>query len=93
MADALRSLSTIGTCAASSRRAEVTKFVRLDEDHYALLVDPPIRPDAFEQLSKHAQRIFEEYWPGKKMLVMIAEDFVDLTGQYELVPQPQGLDA
>ena len=67
----------------------MTKFVRLDEDHYALLVDPPIRPDAFEELAVLSQRVFEEYWPGKKMLVMTAEDFVDATGQYELVPIPE----
>lgn len=60
----------------------MTKLIRFDEDHFAFMADVDISQE-------HAQRImylFEEWWPGKKMIVMHAHEFIDLTGRYEIVP-------
>jgi len=67
----------------------VTKFVRFDEDHFALLIDTSLAMDK----ARHMSAMFAEAWPGKKLLVVAADDFVDLTGQYELLPIPEEVRA
>ena len=62
----------------------MSTLVRLDVDHFALLTGENwSHGDALA-----AREIFNEWWPEKRFLVVSATDFVDLTGQYELVPIP-----
>jgi hypothetical protein len=67
----------------------VSKFVRLDDDHFAYLIDYDIRLDDVRQLADN----FEHHWPGKQLVVIKADEFVDLTGRYELVPIPDDMAA
>lgn len=56
-------------------------FIRLDEDHFAYL-DPDISAeDAFRMM-----RVFETRWEGKSLLIFRADDFIDLTGKFEVLP-------
>jgi hypothetical protein len=59
----------------------VSKFIRFDEDHFAYLVDGQVPSDSAHSIMD----IFHNYWPGKKMIVLQADEFADLTGQYEIV--------
>jgi hypothetical protein len=63
--------------------ATVRKVIRFDEDHFGYLV-----PAA--ELSERMIHELGEQWtaayPGKKLIVMEADEFIDLTGQYEIVP-------
>jgi hypothetical protein len=66
----------------------MSKFIRLDEDHFAYLVERAVPYDQVNQM----REAFEAAWPGKRMLVMLADEFIDLTGRYELVPIPEGME-
>lgn len=61
----------------------MTKLIRFDEDHFGILIGSDTR--YFGELAERLQQGFEEYWPGKKLIVMMADEFIDLTGQYEIV--------
>jgi hypothetical protein len=37
--------------------------------------------------------LFAEAWPGKRLIIMEADEFIDLTGQYEIVPIPEAVTA
>lgn len=60
------------------------KLIRFDEDHFCYLL-PPGTDATFV---RDATRMFEEFWPGKHFVVVAADEFVDLTGQHEIVPVP-----
>jgi hypothetical protein len=60
----------------------MSKLIRFDEDHYGYLVDVPLRHDEMTAVKEY----FEEYFEGKKLLVCAADEFIDLTGKYEIVP-------
>jgi hypothetical protein len=60
----------------------VSKLIRFDEDHFGYLVDFDIEPDNAKRMSQ----MFHHSWPDKKLIIMVADEFIDLTGQYEIVP-------
>jgi hypothetical protein len=60
------------------------KLVRFDEDHFGYLTDGSMSQERVEALT----RIFQEWWPGKSLLVVEADSFADLTGQYAVVEIP-----
>lgn len=60
----------------------MSKLIRFDEDHFGYLVDHDITPDHARQMT----RMFSEAWPDRTLIIMQADEFVDLTGQYEIVP-------
>ena len=59
-------------------------LVRFDEDHFGYLM-----PDLHRARALEMAAMFGEAWPGKKLIVIQADTFIDLTGQYEIVPIPQ----
>lgn len=66
----------------------MSKLIRFDEDHFGFLVDRAIPIEHAKQFGAH----FAEKWPGKELLVFTETDeFIDLTGKYELVPIPEGM--
>jgi hypothetical protein len=67
----------------------VSKLIRFDEDHYGYLVDMHLTPDR----ARWMQDLFAEAWPGKRLIIMEADEFIDLTGQYEIVPIPEAVTA
>ena len=58
------------------------KFIRFEQDYFGYLVDTDIRGEEVDRI----RTFFEEAWPGKKLIVVRADEFIDLTGQYEIVP-------
>lgn len=67
----------------------MSKLVRFDENHFGYLTE-----EQFSDVEVHNfARSFENYWPGKKLIVVSADEFIDLTGQYELVPIPDKVPA
>jgi hypothetical protein len=64
--------------------AGVSKLIRFDEDHYGYLTDHDLRPEIAEQMGK----FFTNAYPGKRLIIMEADEFIDLTGQYEILPIP-----
>jgi hypothetical protein len=60
----------------------VSKLIRFDEDHYGYLVDHDLTEDHARTMSE----TFRHVWPGKHLIVMQADEFIDLTGQYVIVP-------
>jgi hypothetical protein len=58
----------------------VSAFIRLDPDHFAI-VHPDLRPDMFEVFRAR----FEVEWPGKKLLFVSADEFVDLTNSSQVI--------
>lgn len=58
------------------------KFVRLDEDHFAYLVSGEVEQERAIAMAES----FRASWPGKRLIVMSADEFVDLTGQFEVLP-------
>lgn len=62
----------------------MSKLIRFDEDHFGYLVESSFRPELTVQFGE----MFAEFWPGKRLIIMQADEFVDLTGQYEIVPIP-----
>jgi hypothetical protein len=58
------------------------KLIRFDEDHLGYLVDHPMSDDEIRRLA-HAMK---EYWPEKSWMVLEGDEFIDLTGQFEIVP-------
>lgn len=59
----------------------MSKLVRFDEDHFGYLVDQDISQGRAMVL----RELFAERWPGKQLIVVSADEFIDLTGQYELI--------
>ena len=67
----------------------MNKLIRFDEDHFGFLVGRPISVDQAKQFGAN----FAEKWPGKELLVFTETDeFIDLTGKYELIPTPEGME-
>ena len=61
----------------------MSKLIRFDEDHFGYLSDSDLTMDTAEKFG----HMFSEFWPGKKLIVIHSVDeFIDLTGQYEIVP-------
>ena len=60
----------------------MSKLVRFDDDHFAYLVHTDLSPD----LAKYVSDKFTDANPGKTLIVMQADEFIDLTGKYEIVP-------
>lgn len=60
----------------------MSKLVRFDEDHFGYLAAPPMSAEQAHQIMLR----FEKVWPGKSLLVFQADEFIDLTGQYQIVP-------
>jgi hypothetical protein len=67
----------------------VSKLIRFDEDHYGYLVDVDLTDEHTYQMVE----MFTRAWPGKRLIVMQADEFIDLTGQYEIVPIADGVPA
>jgi hypothetical protein len=63
------------------------KFIRLDADHFAYLVDAGITPKVAAEIADR----FKETWPDKRLLVFMADEFIDLTGRYEVIPVEEGV--
>lgn len=71
----------------------MSKLIRFDEDHFGYLVDRGF--DTAD--ARRFADLFREGYPGKRLLVIpaeefidLTEEFIDLTGQYEIVPIPAG---
>ena len=62
----------------------MSKLIRFDEDRFGYLVDVDLTMETVHRMAV----AFKEEWPGKKLIVMQADEFIDLTGQYEIVPIP-----
>ena len=60
----------------------MSKLIRFDEDHFGYLVDTHIDSDQARRMAQ----LFEHSWPGRSLIIMAADEFIDLTGQYEIVP-------
>ena len=59
----------------------MSKLIRFDEEHFGYLVDTTL---SSEQAHTMVQ-VFQAAWPERKLIVMQADEFIDLTGQYEVV--------
>jgi hypothetical protein len=59
----------------------VSKLIRFDEEHFGYLVAAQLSVE----LAQQASDAFERMWPGKRIIIMQADEFIDLTGQYEIV--------
>ena len=57
------------------------KLIRFDEDHFGYLVNQNIARDKTNEICD----MFSRKWPGKSLLVIAADEFIDLTGQYDIV--------
>ena len=64
----------------------MSKLIRFDEDHFGYMLDGNISPDQFLRLVDTGRPLLEKWWPGKQYIFMQADEFIDLTGQYEIVP-------
>lgn len=60
----------------------MSKLIRFDEDHFGYLVEYDMTAEEADALT----RGFRHAYPGKLLIVMQADEFIDLTGQYEIVP-------
>lgn len=67
----------------------MSKLIRFDEDHYGYLVTK----DITEEQAHVMVAVFTEAYPGKRLIVMQADEFIDLTGQYEIVPIADAVSA
>lgn len=67
----------------------MSKLIRFDEDHFGYLIDHDIEPDA----ARRMYELFQAGYAGKHLIIMQADEFVDLTGQFEIVPIPDGVAA
>ena len=67
----------------------MSKLVRFNEDYFGYLVDH----DFTSEEAWRIDRMFQNAWPGKRLIIMQADEFVDLTGQYEIVPIPESVPA
>jgi hypothetical protein len=65
----------------------VSKLIRFDEDHFGYLVEHDIAPED----ARAIMDLFANDWPGKRLIVMQADEFIDLTGQYEVGPIPEAV--
>lgn len=63
------------------------KLIRFDEEYFGYLVERNT-PRFTAQEAHEVREVFELSWPGKTLIVMQADEFIDLTGQYEIVPIP-----
>jgi len=57
----------------------VSKLVRFDEDHFAYLLDEGVPLDS--STVRHLTVGWAQAWPGSTLMVMQADEFLDLTGQ------------
>lgn len=64
----------------------MSTFVRFDEDHFGYLLDRSVHLSP--QMAQEFGVRFEKAWPGRKLIVIQADTFEDLTGQYEILPLP-----
>ena len=62
----------------------MSKLIRFDEDHFGYMSSYDLSPEE----ARRIMDMFEHYWPGKRLIVVQGDDFVDLTGQYEIVEIP-----
>jgi hypothetical protein len=60
----------------------LSKLIRFDEDHFGYLLNQDITAEQAHRLAEQ----FAEVYRGKRLIVMQADEFIDLTGQYEIVP-------
>jgi hypothetical protein len=60
----------------------MSKLIRFDEDHYGYLMTDDFTDEQAHMLVGQ----FAHAYPGKRLIVMQADEFIDLTGQYEIVP-------
>ena len=60
----------------------MSKLIRFDDEHFGYLVDTDITAEMAHRMSE----MFTAEWPGKRLLIMQADEFIDLTGKYEIVP-------
>jgi hypothetical protein len=60
----------------------MNKLIRFDNDHYGYMVDNHFRSEQAHEFGVY----FAEFWPGKKLIVMQSDEFIDLTGEYEIIP-------
>lgn len=67
----------------------MSKLIRFDEEHFGYLVDH----DFTSEEAWHMDLMFKDAYPGKRLIVMQADEFIDLTGQYEIVPIPEPMTA
>lgn len=63
----------------------MAKLIRFDEDHFGYLVEQDITQDEARRMCE----LFRSAWEGKELIIMQADEFIDLTGQYEIVPIPE----
>jgi hypothetical protein len=61
--------------------AGVSKLIRFDEDHFGYLLNERVRAEEAQRMSD----AFRANYDGKCLLIMQADEFIDLTGQYEIV--------
>ena len=64
----------------------MSKLIRFDEDHFGYLVDDRDMP---ADQAHYIAEMFQGAYPGKRLIIMQADEFIDLTGQYEIVPIPE----
>lgn len=62
----------------------MSKLIRFDESHYGYLVD--MDSELTSEMAHRMREQFKEAWPEAKLIIMQADEFIDLTGQYEIVP-------
>lgn len=60
----------------------MSKLIRFDEGHFGYLMDGDITDEMAHVMSER----FDRAYPGKRLIIMQADEFIDLTGQYEIVP-------
>ena len=60
----------------------MSKLIRFDEDHFGYLMDVHLTHEEADTMVRQ----FSNAYPGKRLIVMQADEFIDLTGQYEVVP-------
>lgn len=65
------------------------KLIRFDDVHFGLMLEGKsmISMEKMQAL----QQFWEEFWPGSRLLILQADEFIDLTGKYEIIPIPEGM--
>ena len=59
----------------------MSKLIRFDEDHFGYLLEVHLTHEEAHGLAEQ----FKNAYPGKRLIVIQADEFIDLTGQYEIV--------
>lgn len=57
----------------------MSKLIRFDEFHFGYLVDTDIDQDQASRI----RQMFQTSYPGRSLVIIEADEFIDLTGQYE----------